>query len=540
MKTKQKYFGHFKILIASIIVCAIAITCNKTEMTPVEPDDAVSNNELIDVEETLNQIDVESGILLVENGNSIQDAIDASIDGDIIYIEPGLYDESISIEKPNITLIGLDSSEGDQVIIKAIERANAEIYNISLLNGEIVSQLKHKRRSHRCMLRKMTREILGDDIAHYTFEIINGNGVYDVVKVHRIVKERRAYRPIRTCGDVFMVHGAIQDFDDIFLTAGATVINAQTSAPFYLASRGIDVWGIDLAWNMVPMECTDFSFMEGWGVEKDIDHTLRAMSIARLIRALSGQGFGKMNLLGFSYGVSVAYGASGAETQIKKVCRDIKGIIPVDSQIKGNDPDFIANNCADAELQMGLINEGMHHNPWGVGLIQLGIMALAAPDEASPVPDFAGLTNLQVMNAIGSDHGAGWHFLGGNPFELNYTDPMRFVRLSVELAPYMPRQMFYEMAASGCPDLDVSFDDYLTKIKLPILYISAEGSDSSDPDYTSSLTKSKDIQRIHVDDPAMPTEVDFGHADIWMAKNAKQMVWSPLYDWLVDHSKKHR
>lgn len=38
-----------------------------------------------------------------------------------------------------------------------------------------------------------------------------------------------------------------------------------------------------------------------------MDHTLAAMSIARLIRGLTGQGFGRLHLLGFSYGGSVGY-----------------------------------------------------------------------------------------------------------------------------------------------------------------------------------------------------------------------------------------
>src|SRR5690606_39434229 len=95
-----------------------------------------------------------------------------------------------------------------------------------------------------------------------------------------------------------------------------------------------DVWGLDFAWTQVLRETTDFSFMDDWGVERDMDHALAGMSIARLIRGLTGQGLGRLNLLGYSYGVGVAYGAAGRETREHPILRDIKGIIAVDQILK--------------------------------------------------------------------------------------------------------------------------------------------------------------------------------------------------------------
>ena len=92
-----------------------------------------------------------------------------------------------------------------------------------------------------------------------------GPGPYDRVRIHRLVREYKPYRPLRTKGNVFMVHGGVQDFEDIFLRYGAETLNAKTSAAFYLSSNEIDVWGIDLAWNLVPLETADFEFMEGLG-----------------------------------------------------------------------------------------------------------------------------------------------------------------------------------------------------------------------------------------------------------------------------------
>jgi len=526
LKVVHRIFG-IKILLGLILLSAIG--CNDSFLEePIQSDPiSFSDEKEAQLNDVLNQIDFESDLLFVPNDGSIQEAVNAASPGDVIYIEPGIYKESLTINKPDITLVGLNSSEEQQVILQNSEGSETVTSILSMQSTQFKSA--HSRVA-------IARNDLGGQIAHYTFDIPLGEGEFDVIRIHRVVREDHPYHPVHTLGDIFMVHGAIQDFDDIFLTAGADVINAETSAPYYLATNDIDVWGIDMAWTKVPMETSDFTFMKDWGLERDIHHCLKAMALARLIRGFTGQDFCKMNLLGFSYGVHIAYGAAARETQMYPIFRDVKGIIPVENQIKFEDETKINNQCMSAEKQMELINSGEYHNPWGVGLINLGSLALNAPDDPSPVPDFDGLTNIQVMNAIGSDHSAGWHFFGGTPFELYYTDPVRFVRLAVNLAPHMPRLMFYELSASACPSKDVSYDDHLEDIKLPIFYISAEGGEGPNPDYTGSLTQSSDITHFHVIDPGREIQFNFGHADIWMGYDAKDLMWVHLYDWLIDHS----
>lgn len=93
----------------------------------------------------------------------------------------------------------------------------------------------------------MERYDLGNGIAHYVIEIYMGRGEFEKVCIHRVVKERRPYRPVHTNGDIYMGHGASNGFEAIFLTAGGEVIDAETSSPYFLATNNIDVWGIDLA-----------------------------------------------------------------------------------------------------------------------------------------------------------------------------------------------------------------------------------------------------------------------------------------------------
>ncbi|WP_289055826.1 hypothetical protein [Carboxylicivirga marina] len=525
-----------------LLSCLLAMACSDKQDAFILPsDDEQSTKPWYELAELY---DFDRNTIFVQSGESIQEAINVANGGDVIYIEPGTYSEALTIEKENIQLIGIFNDNQKVILqnpgshITAIKgHQSTEVINIEPTgfanDGVSIESLNSQslkgRRSHM----KMNRKHLGGNIYHYTFNVQMGYGEYDKVIIHRVIKEQRPYRALKTKGNIFMVHGAIQDFEDIFLKAGALEINEQTSAPYYLAQHGIDVWGIDLAWTKVPMEPSDFSLMKEWGVSRDIHHTLTAMTFARFIRGFTGQGFKKMNLLGFSYGVSVAYGAASLETQQHRICRDIKGLIPVDSEFKGN-PKNNESACSVAASHMALINDGMYHYPWGVGFIQLASMTMAAPDDMSTISGFEGLTNLQMMMAIGSGHD-GTHFHGGNPFGFTYTDPMRFVRLGTQLSPHMPRLAFYEMVAVRCPDLDVNIDDYIHKIKVPIFFITAEGGAGPMGNYTTSLTKSKDIEWLNINDPKQDTETDFGHADLWMAYQASEWVWKPLKLWLLKH-----
>lgn len=533
--------------------------CNESYLEEQNIVNSLSDEKPVQLSELLNQFDPESGIIFVKNDGSIQEAINVCKSGDVIYIEPGIYKEVLNINKPDLKLIGLVSSADEPVILdnpgnekKAIQLSGVdevEISNIQIRNfkDNSTSSSKHKAMKHRksSPLKNMEREDLGNGIAHYTFEMKLGNGEFDVVRIHRVVRESRPYHPVKTKSDIFMVHGSIQDFDDIFLTAGAENINAKTSMPFYLATKNTDVWGIDLGWNLVPADITDFSFMKDWGVDRDAFHTMMAMSVARIVRCMSGQGLKKLNLLGFSYGLVVAYDAAGIETQMHPLFRNIKGLVTVDHVMKyaPEDEEFRLNACKDATEIKELMDNGIYQYDAGQTFIFLGSMAMNAPDDPSPIPDFAGLTNKQVMLLLGSmtfvsgnPNAPFWHFVGGDLDDLFYTDFDRWLNLAVELAAYQPQYQLYEGAVCACDEEDVGIDDHLGEIKVPIFYLGTEGGMGTLGEYTTSLTASTDVTHytVSVNENRM---VDYGHADIFMGRDADELVWDKLYSWLIDHAR---
>ena len=159
------------------------------------------------------------------------------------------------------------------------------------------------------------RTQLDDDIAHYRYDVAMGPGKYDVVRIHRIVREKRPNKPVSTRDAVMLLPGSPNSFEGIFMAPMVTgVSELDHSIVIFLAKNDIDVWGMDYGWALVPPDETDFEFMGQWGLAKDVAHAEAALSFARSIRVDTGQGNGKLHVLGLSYGGQVAYPLVGEES----------------------------------------------------------------------------------------------------------------------------------------------------------------------------------------------------------------------------------
>lgn len=121
----------------------------------------------------------------------------------------------------------------------------------------------------------------------------------------------------------------------------------------------------------------------GWGIAKDAQHTEKALSIVRWMRATSGQGADPIHLLGYSYGGFLVCAVAGEDTQRPGNLKNVKGIIPVDGTAFKPVPGSTAqtNACNSLPKIQANIDAGMSYtesNGW-----QLGLAALTAPDEPS-------------------------------------------------------------------------------------------------------------------------------------------------------------
>jgi hypothetical protein len=394
------------------------------------------------------------------------------------------------------------------------------------------------------LIRSAERTVLHDDIVHYRFEVRVGLGAFDVIRLHRVVREQHPYRPVRTVDNIFMLTGAPNTFEMIFMEPLiSSVPRWDQSIAIYLAKNNIDVWGMDYAWALVPPETTDFTFMKDWGFEKDARHAEIGMSVARLIRGIPGQGHGQFHLLGFSWGAPVAYVVAGEETQIPPGLRNVKGLIPVDTSLKVDDEEYRLATCSVADAIQASLDAGVYNLDFGVLSKKAADLAKSDPDGMSPLSP--PLTNFQFVLFLGiapQPPPQDWHFVGGYvdpsgiPLGLRFTDAHLWVDVLRAVPPYYPVKGFWELNASICGKVEVSIDDHLKKIAVPILYVGAGGGEGRHGYYTTSLTASKDITKFTVQFlPDDQRAFDYGHADLFTAANAESRVWKPILDWIVAH-----
>lgn len=405
-----------------------------------------------------------------------------------------------------------------------------------------------------CGFGGIERRHLTGDISEYSFTLKLGSGEHDVVKIHRVVREKSPGVPRKTTHALMMVHGDIWGFDAAFL--GSTLsgnVPREQSIGVFLASRGVDVWGIDLRWAQVPADTTDFTFMKDWNMGTHVGDIRVALGVARAVRGVTGSGFDKMTLLGWSRGGMLAYAYANEETRLPEGLRQVKALVPVDIAYKFNaeHEEQRAAACQRYNLNKQLLDAGQYHSPQGVGVQTFGLLAASDPSGQSPIPGFPGLTNAQAALLVGSATHLlfapfppvpGYHFNAGEfdasglPTGLQFTREAYFYDYLQTAAPFQSFTEQVEGEAIQCGEAEVPYDDRLAEITVPVYYVGAEGGFGSFGTDTLSRLGSADVSSHVVQlQPSGARAIDFGHADLFLADNAREKVWSPIYNWIASH-----
>jgi pimeloyl-ACP methyl ester carboxylesterase len=322
------------------------------------------------------------------------------------------------------------------------------------------------------------------------------------------------------------------------------------SIVIFLAKNDIDVWGMDYGWALVPAEETDFEFMGQWGLAKDVAHAAAALSFARSIRVDTGQGNGKLHVLGLSYGGQVAYPLVGEEALQPPGLRNVKGMIVLDIGVKFEDEADREVYCALAVSDQELLELDppyTYANSIGSLFQLLAFLAAYDGEGPSPIPEFAGLTNWQVALFVGARTelltGQSWHLVGGYldeygiPSGLRFTDDQLWVgAMFASYSPYYPRRIDVDTDQLLCGTYDVPFDDHFAQITLPILHVGAKGGFGPESYASTTLTASREVTTITVQLlPDADKAMDFGHVDTVFARDAETLVWRPILDWIMAH-----
>ncbi|HVR97368.1 MAG TPA: hypothetical protein VMW27_12185 [Thermoanaerobaculia bacterium] len=395
-----------------------------------------------------------------------------------------------------------------------------------------------------CVASSIQRRVLSGDVAEYSFDIRTGAGPYDVIGIHRVVRESAPFQPVKTDQAVLAAHGDIWGFDAAFVS------NPAQNLPVFLAQNGVDVWGIDFRWTRVPATETDFSSFRNWGVETDARDLYVALGVARAVRLYTGNGFDSIHLLGWSRGGIISYAYLNAETQFPGGFTNVTGFIPVDIYLKTDVPELQKGACDRAAAGRVELGNGNFASQNGVLVSTLGFLALTAPNDPSPVPLFPGFTNRQAALFVGEATFAlanpvpFYHFTGGTfdanglPSGLLYTDETSFFQFELGASPFQPLLEIVESDVAACdnPNDGVAFDDHLGEIDVPVLYVGAGGGFGEFGVYTTTLLGSTDVTTHIVDlTPDEARLFDYGHADLFLADDAQTRVWQPILSWIQAH-----
>lgn len=382
------------------------------------------------------------------------------------------------------------------------------------------------------------RRALTADVAEYTFDVRVGEGEFDTIAIHRVVRESSPNVPAHTQRAVFLAAGDIWNFRAAFLTGGHPL-------PVFLAENGIDVWGIDYRWTRVPATA-DTTFMQSWGLEQDASDLGFAIGVARHARAMTGSGFGKLFLLGWSRGGQIGYAYLNRESQLAPGLRQVQGFIPVDTYLKTDDAQLRALACQRQQNTEATIAAGQTANPVGGLVSLLGTLAVTDPNGASILNP--ALTNRQAGLLVGEatfalqgglEPAPFYHFTGGvfdangTPAGLLYSNEADLFSFEQAAAPFQPNRELADADAATCESTDVLFDDHLGDITVPVFYIGAGGGFGAYGLYTTTLLGSTDVSSLVVNKvPSTQRLLDYGHADLFLANDAQALVWQPLLQWV--------
>ncbi len=331
------------------------------------------------------------------------------------------------------------------------------------------------------VLEGLDRQALPGGIAHYSFRVRVGSGPYDVIGVHRVVRESAPYVPVRTGDAVFLQHGDVKDFTGMFLP-GVTSPGTPDDFGFavYLAANGVDVWGIDQSWTLVPASETNLAFMADWGLGRNVADLQTGIEVARAVRRITGFGDTQMNLLGFSSGAVTAFALAGVETRTPPPFRNVGGILAADYGIVSDIETIKAAYRDEVNFFNSELAAGRYalESPFPL----FGPPARDDPNGASAL--IPGLTNLQAAIGAGAwpaYAGDPYHFVAGIfdadgiPTGLQYSAVNLWVDFMVSGPPYEPYAFTrdYEQVVAN-PDQS-PWDDRLSSVKVPVLYVETGG-----------------------------------------------------------------
>jgi hypothetical protein len=344
-----------------------------------------------------------------------------------------------------------------------------------------------------------------------------------------------------------MLHGDFATFVTNFLPAAGDPASPVSGLAAYLASRDVDVWGLDRRWTL-PDAGGDTSDFGAMGVVEELDDLDGAIAFARATRLATGGGGDRIALAGFSHGGELAYAFAARDGGRPKKLRQISALAPLDVyyDLAPADADLRAFACSNAAAEGDALAQGTVDAPNDF-FVALGQLDRSAPLDPSPLfgPPF---TNRDAMYFTAgltyqfAPYTPLYHLIApvldgdGNVASLRYTTEEATSAWFAGAPPHQSLRESAELDAIWCGTPPPGADAPLSNITVPVFYLGAAGAFGAHGLFTTTQLGTNDVTTVIVQKlGANRVAEDFGHGDLLFAAGAKQAAWSPLAAWLVAH-----
>jgi len=364
------------------------------------------------------------------------------------------------------------------------------------------------------------------NVAEYKLKIKVGSGEYDYIVLTNYVKEKSAW-------------STAQNKNLIILPGQALTESFYSDMAIYYAQLGYSTYILDRRETNVPVNETDFSYMENWTIDSYLNDTYNGIAVSRIHTAfLSDKAVEDIEVtaIGHSHGALIltAYGASKYQDL---VLGSVNRMVPVDIIIKyePKHSELIRAQAQEFDTISRCLENSTYNGSNMAVMMQIANLALTDPDRESVFqPD---LTNRQFFRLMATQthvfnaypYTPNYHYWSGDLDGLYYVDENRLLNLTLTggAVPYAPKHLDLYMA--GLMGNVEGYKIDFSRISSPVLYIGLGGGFS---DYGSWWYKNE-VGKIN-DKVTSIRWKNQGHGSIALDYNSREL-WVIIHNWIMNN-----
>ena len=371
--------------------------------------------------------------------------------------------------------------------------------------------------------------IVCDDVAEYKLRVNIGPGKYDYITLTNYVKEKSPWNIDINKNLIILPGQALTKF-------------FYSDMAIYYAQQGYSTYILDRRETNIPINETDFSYMENWTIKEHMSDTYDGVAISRIHTAiLSNEPVENIEVtaIGHSHGALILTGYKASEYDDLSL-GSVDRIVPVDIIIK-YDPKYSELIQAQAQ-EFEIFSESLKNRTYNATnmaiMMQVANLALTDPEGNSSF--YNGLTNRQFFRLMASQsytlnahpYTPNYHYWSGDLNGLYYIDENRLLNLTLAggAVPHTPKCMDQYMA--GLMGNVEGYEIDFSRINSPVLYIGLGGGFSEYGSWWYKNEVGKTNGRV--------TSINWnnqGHCSIALDYNSPEL-WALINSWAKNNPTK--